>query len=102
MPRPRQRIGIRSATERRRQRQIAVGDGFSAGRFARRALDIDVDPLMVARRVREAVDPLLVDEKPVSDAEFPSGIGGEIRRSVDFDHPIPSLSMMRSSGSLFQ
>ncbi len=35
-----------------------------------RAFDVDMDPLMVARRVREGIHPLLVDHEPVARAEI--------------------------------
>ena len=40
--------------------------------FAPRAFDVDVDPLAVARAFGELVDPLLVDDDPVGDADFAS------------------------------
>ena len=51
-----------------RQREEAVRDGRAEGAGGG-ADGIDVDPLRVARRAREGVDPVLVDRQPCARAE---------------------------------
>lgn len=63
-------------------------DGFAVGGFAGRALHIDVNPLMIAGRVGETVDPLLIDKKPISHAQLLSGMSGQFGRGVDLDHAL--------------
>lgn len=52
-----------------RQGQEPVGDGTAEGRLGRCALDVDVDPLLVAGDVREVVHHLLGDLHPVAGTE---------------------------------
>ncbi len=47
-----------------------MGDGAAPRRFPSRALEIDVDPLVIARGVGERVDPLLRDLEPVTYVDF--------------------------------
>ena len=58
------------------QGQVAVGDG--GAEFLRGALDIDVDPLVIARRLGELVDLALRDLVPGRDAYLGSDEGFEI------------------------
>ena len=44
--------------------KIAVGDGFAVGKFLRRPLRVDMNPLKIAGRLGEAVNFLLVDLDP--------------------------------------
>src|ERR1700730_7924875 len=68
-------------------------DRLAARHFALGALDIDMDPLMVAGRVGEFVDLLLADRVPVADPDLLAGIPDEILRPFDFQHaPAPRLS----------
>ena len=52
-----------------RQREVAVGDGCAVGGLRRGPLDVDVDPLVVARGVGEQVDLVLGDPDPVGRPE---------------------------------
>src|SRR5262249_60659828 len=47
------------------------------GALSAGALDIDVDPLVIARACREAIDPVLVDRDPVGGSELAAD---ELRR----------------------
>ena len=53
----------------RGQRQVAVGDRAAERALGLRALDVHVDPLVVAGDLGEAVDHLLVDRAPVAGAD---------------------------------
>ena len=53
-----------------RERQQTVGDGGAAGQFLFGALLIDMDPLLVAGRFREAVDAVLSHLDPVAGADL--------------------------------
>ena len=55
------------------------------------ALDVDVDPLVVAGGLREPVDPLLVDRQPVGGAELLADGGGHFVESREDAHG-PNLS----------
>src|SRR5262245_50670792 len=61
-----------------RERQIAVGDGAAGRQLALGALDVDMDPLMVAGRVSEFVDAVLVDLDPFADAELFADVLGDV------------------------
>ena len=52
---------------------IVVPKGPVAARFG-----VDVDPLVVAGRLGEAVDAVLVDLEPVAGAEVGAGRGGDL------------------------
>ena len=52
----------------------------------RRALGIDVDPLVVARDGREPVDVLLRDLVPVADAELLADLRAHLLEAVDREH----------------
>lgn len=54
----------------KREGEQAMSDGGGAWRFSPGALLIDVDPLLVAGRLRELVDPLLRHLDPVADADL--------------------------------
>src|SRR5262245_27822416 len=53
-----------------RESEIAVGDRLAAGHLALGALDVDVDPLVIAGRFRELVDHPLVDRHPLRRAKL--------------------------------
>ena len=55
-----------------------MGDGLAARHLRLGALDVDMDPLMVAGGVGECVDALLVDRDPVGCADLLSGKLGQI------------------------
>ena len=50
----------------------------AAERTILRTLDVDVDPLVVARRLGEEVDPVLGDLDPVAVAEVLAEEGSEV------------------------
>src|SRR6516164_2959493 len=52
------------------QGQEAVRDGRPEGRLAGGAVDVRVDPLVIASDVREGVDLLLRDRVPVADRDL--------------------------------
>ena len=52
--------------------------GDRAADFFGRALDVDVDPLMVAGGFGELVDPLLGDFQPIGHADFLADQAGQI------------------------
>jgi hypothetical protein len=79
------------------QGQIAVGDGLAARHLALGALDIDMDPLMVAGRLGEFVDDRLVDGEPVADPDLLADILGEIRRPLDLYHALFLSGMCAAS-----
>ena len=53
------------------------------------ALDVDVDPLVVAGRVGERVDPLLVDLEPLAGAELLADRGGDLVEGGERAHGAP-------------
>ena len=64
-------------------------DRATEGGLAARAVDVDVDPLVVAGRVGEPVDAVLVDERPVADEQFGTQArvdGGDVGKDRDFGH----------------
>src|SRR5260370_31819659 len=66
-----------------------MGDRLAARHLALGALDIDMDPLMVAGRIGEFVDLLLGHREPVADPDFLPLIGLEIAGAFDFQHSGP-------------
>ena len=70
---------------RDRQRQVAVRDR-AAERTVLRPLRVDVDPLVVAGRVGEAVDPLLGDLDPVAVAEVLPLRGAQVVCGLELGH----------------
>src|SRR5712671_266710 len=61
-------------------------DRLAARRLALGALDIDMNPLMVAGRVGEFVDLLLGDREPIADPDLLAFIGFQIGGAFDFQH----------------
>src|ERR1700687_3918600 len=61
-------------------------DRLAARHLALGALDIDMDPLMVAGRVGEFVDLLLGDGVPVADPDLLAFVGLQIGGAFDFQH----------------
>ena len=61
-------------------------DRLAARHLALGALDIDMDPLMVAGGVGEFVDLLLGHCEPVADPDLLAFIGLQIGRAFDFQH----------------
>src|ERR1700730_5437969 len=68
-------------------------DRLAARHFALGALEIDVDPLMVAGRVGEFVDLFLGDRVPVADPDLLAFIGLQIGGAFDFQHRLLPLAM---------
>ena len=52
------------------KRQVTVSDRLAVRHFTRRALGIDVYPLMVGGRLGKLVDTILVNDGPVRHADF--------------------------------
>src|SRR6516165_5688196 len=73
---------IEGLAEARHQRQcqIAVRDRLAARHLALGALDIDMDPLVVASGIGEFIDQRLIDGKPIADADFLADILRKVRR----------------------
>src|SRR3981189_1699881 len=63
-------------------------DCLAARHLALGALDIGVDPLMVAGRVGEFVDLLLGDRVPIADPDLLAFIGFQIGGAFDFQHRV--------------
>jgi hypothetical protein len=63
-----------------------VCDRLAARHLAFRALDIDVDPLMITRRLGKLVDHRLIDEHPFAGAELLADVGLHVGRRVHFQH----------------
>src|SRR5713101_3908836 len=63
-------------------------DRLAARHLAPGALDIDMDPLMVAGRIGEFVDLLLGHRIPVADPDLLALIGFQIGRAFDFQHQV--------------
>ena len=61
-----------------------MGDRLTARHLALGALDIDMDPLMIAGGIGEFVDKRLVDGKPIADADFLADILGEVAWALEF------------------
>src|SRR3984893_5977892 len=68
-------------------------DRLAARHFALGALEIDVDPLMVAGRVGEFVDLFLGDRVPVADPDLLAFIGLQIGGAFNFQHRALPLAM---------
>ena len=62
-----------------------MGDG-AAERPRRRAVDVDVDPLVVAGRLGELVDPVLLDGQPLAGAEILADRVGELVEAGEGAH----------------
>ena len=70
-------------------------DRLAARHLALAALDIDMDPLMVAGRVGEFVDLLLGHRVPVADPDLLALIGFHVGGAFDFQHlRTPRLSFL--------
>lgn len=52
------------------QRQVAVRDRFPIGHFSRRAICIDMNPLMVGGRLCELVNAVLIDDYPIGKTDL--------------------------------
>ena len=74
-----------------------MGDG-AAERPGRRARHVDVDPLVVARRLRERVHTVLLDGQPVAGAEVLADGGGEVVEAGEGTHR-GNLAGLRRSGA---
>src|SRR5260370_41957643 len=71
-------------------------DRLAARHLALGALDIDMDPLMVAGRVGEFVDLLLGDRIPVADPDLLALISLQIGGAFQFHHRVLLLTLSRS------
>ena len=63
-----------------RQGQEAVRDGRAIGALGLGPLDVNVNPLVIAGDLGEVVDPLLIDDQPITHSEF---LTGQCLRVVD-------------------
>ena len=63
-------------------------DRLAAGHLLFAALDIDMDPLVIAGRIGEFVDLLLSYLIPVADADLLALMGDEIAAAFDFQHHV--------------
>src|SRR5207253_9367582 len=77
-------------------------DRLAARHLALGALDIDMDPLMVAGRVGEFVDLLLGDRVPVADPDLLALIGLQIGGAFDFQHRLSPLVLSLCCGRLLR
>src|SRR5574341_510654 len=77
---------LRHQPREERQRQVAVGDRLASGHLLLRPLDVHVDPLVVARRVRELVDHGLVHGDPLGRAERLADVLLQVFRRLDDEH----------------
>src|SRR5438067_7616319 len=69
-------------------------DRLAARHLALGALDIDMDPLMIAGRVGEFVDLLLGHREPVADPDLLAFIGLQIGGAFHFQHPLLLVAML--------
>jgi hypothetical protein len=63
-----------------------VGDGLAAGKLALCALDVHVDPLVVAGGLGEFVDHLLSHGQPLRRAELLADVLEDVLGLVDGEH----------------
>src|ERR1700722_9157994 len=70
-----------------------MGDGGPIGRVPLRAFTIDVNPLMVLRRIRELVDALLRDLHPIRDGDLASRKSSEILHCFYGHRPSSNFAM---------
>ena len=77
------------------EREVAVGDGAAEGPRLR-ALHVDVDPLVVAGRVGEPVDPVLLDRDPLRGPELLADGGGHLVKGGEDAH----VSLHRVAGRM--
>src|ERR1700692_650878 len=70
-----------------------MGDRLAARHLALGALDIDMDPLVVAGGVGEFVDLLLGDRVPVADPDLLALIGLQIGGALQLQYPLLPLAM---------
>ena len=78
-----------------------MGDRLAARHLALGALDIDMDPLMVAGCLGEFVDDRLVDGEPVADPDLLADKLGEIGRPLDLDHLFPLFGIGAAPAAVF-
>src|ERR1700730_10534367 len=76
-------------------------DRLAARHFALGALDIDMDPLMVAGRVGEFVDLLLGDRVPVADPDLLAFVGLQIGGAFQFQHRVLPSCCVPLDGDCF-
>jgi hypothetical protein len=63
-----------------------VGDGLAAGHLLLGALHVHVDPLMIARGLRELVDHGLIDGEPIGGTELRADVLLEVLGRLDDEH----------------
>src|SRR5258707_13320511 len=76
-------------------------DRLAARHLALGALDIDMDPLVVAGCVSEFVDLLLGDRVPLADANLLAFIGLQIGGAFDFQHRLLPFAKTYADGDCF-
>jgi len=62
--------GLFQPVAQQRKSEKAVGNGAAEGRFAPRAVRVQVNPLMVLGGVGKFLDTILRDDKPVCRGQF--------------------------------
>src|SRR5690606_30271428 len=95
-PQPLDPVDAAHEDGQQRQRQVAVRDR-PAERALLGALDVHVDPLVVAGGVGEQVHPVLGDLQPVAAAERPADLLGELVQAPEDPHHMclpPATSMV--------
>jgi hypothetical protein len=66
------------------ERVDSRGDRLAARHLALGALDIDMNPLMIAGRIGEFVDDRLINGKPVADPDLLADILSEVAGPLEF------------------
>src|SRR3954469_13668731 len=78
-----------------------MGYRYSERRFTPCALDIDVDPLVVAGRFRKSLDSLLRNLQPVTNDDFQANFSGQVIQIAEHRSRHPALlwaAMYRNQG----
>src|SRR5215211_286384 len=84
---------LRGERREQGQGQVAVGDRAAEGALGFRALDVDVDPLVVTGRLGELVHVLLGDLVPVAGAELAADQSGQLGHRRRGGHVVRSSGM---------
>jgi hypothetical protein len=63
-------------------------DGFAAWHFRHGPFLVDMNPLLVAGRLRKLVDAILCHLDPVADADLGTDSGPEIFEPVEYPHVV--------------
>ena len=96
-PPPRDRHEGGGESREQRQREVAVRDRLAARQLAARALDVDVDPLVIAGRVGELPDAVLGHREPVADGDFLAETGSK-RQEIRYGYHHMGLGACWTAG----